>query len=416
MAFKDILNSLNKEEEPIMSKMTSPTPIEDYSKAMSQDPVLFQTANPPEDYMQKALEEANDNSMDIAPQMQTLNAPSINNTDSKPLIPAQETDLQKLESKLQELRDLDAVRQSTASKYNFGAKAAGILGDAISKYQAGAIQKNVGVPIQHTGPTLQQLMGIIGEVKPPSNAEQRKALIDRYKELKAEQKEAGATQREKDAADLKYKRDLEMLGIKTKSDEKIAFRKAAEPTFEEKLNLKAKADEDKAIAKENRETKKQLDPAISSLDSQIKYVDKALNLLVNPKTGLPKSDLTGPWDQYKASFSKEGQALKDALSNIALTKMTQMFAGMSKTIDSDAERAFFQAAQPSLEKYEDVNVDVLKEMKANLESLREKSKVKLQEIEGSKQNQPPYGEFTEMDGKSYRWNPAVNKYQLIPSK
>lgn len=388
MAFKDILNSLNKEEEPIMSKMTSPTPIEDYSKAMSQDPVLFQTANPPEDYMQKALEEANDNSMDIAPQMQTLNAPSINNTDSKPLIPTQETDLQKLESKLQELRDLDAVRQSTASKYNFGAKAAGILGDAISKYQAGAIQKNVGVPIQHTGPTLQQLMGIIGEVKPPSSAEQRKALIDRYKELKAEQKEAGATQREKDAADLKYKRDLEMLGIKTKSDEKIAFRKAAEPTFEEKEDIKARKKEEIQINKENRAIKEKLQPAISTLDSQIRNIDKALELFIDPKTQKVRSGLTGPIRQYISPVTSQGQKVQNALNKISLSEMTKTFAGMSKAVDSDAERAFFQAAQPALNKYEDVNVDVLREMRTNLESLREKSKAKLQEIEGSDQTKP----------------------------
>ena len=38
--------------------------------------------------------------------------------------PTQETDLQRLEKKLQELRDLDLERQQTASKYNFGSKAA----------------------------------------------------------------------------------------------------------------------------------------------------------------------------------------------------------------------------------------------------------------------------------------------------
>jgi hypothetical protein len=141
-----------------------------------------------------------------------------------------------------------------------------------------------------------------------------------------------------------------------------------------------------------------------------------LKLLIDTKTGKARSDLTGPFDKYKAAITGEGQAIENALNKISLSEMTKSFAGMSKAIDSDAERAFFQSAQASMDKYEDVNVDVLKEMKANLESLREKSKAKLQEIEGSKQNQPPYGEFTEMDGKSYRWNPAVNKYQLIPSK
>lgn len=235
MAFKDILNSLNKEEEPIMSKMTSPTPIEDYSKAMSQDPVLFQTANPPEDYMQKSLEDANDSSMDIAPQMQILNAPSATNTDSKSLIPTQETDFQKLESKLQELRDLDAARESTASKYNFGAKAAAILGDAISKYQAGTIQKNVGVPIQHTGPTLQQLMGIIGEVKAPSTAEQKQALIDQYKQLALNQRaQAKLTSKEKTEKENRL-HEKELENIKASGKGKLTpYQQLMEDRYQEK--------------------------------------------------------------------------------------------------------------------------------------------------------------------------------------
>lgn len=399
MAIQDLLNAIKKKEEPLMSKnipidYTKDMSIEDYSKATSQDPTILQSIKPPEDYMQKALQESNE--MDTLEKTQVgsekqippkkIDITTSGSIKDNNLGPTKETDLERLEKKLQELRDTDLERQQTASKYNFGAKAAAIIGDALSKYQTGAIQKNVKAPIQFTGPSLQQMMSMIGEVKAPSSTEQRQALIDRYKELKADQKAQNASKEDKAAAELKYKRDLAMLDRKLAAEKEIAGMKAKEPTFEEKLNLKAKADEEKAIGKENRETKKQLDPAISSLDSQIKYVDKALKLLVNPKTGLPKSDLTGPFDQYKASFSKEGQALEDALSNISLTKMTQMFAGMSKTIDSDAERAFFQAAQPSLKKYEDVNVEVLKEMKANLESLREKSKAKLQEIEVPKQN------------------------------
>lgn len=403
ISLQDLLNDNKKEEEPIISQM-APADYESMQSSIRADmlyntpklsDILPEKQKPilPDNYNQLAQQEAFDQGgVSDTTNLQKSNlgkAASIAVSDLQKQTltpPAEETDLQRLERKLQELRDLDLERQSTASKYNFGAKAAAIIGDALSKYQTGAIQKNVGAPVQFTGPSLQQMMSMIGEVKAPSSTEQRQALIDRYKEIKADQKAQNASKEAKAAAELKYKRDLAMLDRKLAAEKEIAGMKAAEPTFEEKLNLKAKADEEKAIAKENRETKKQLDPAISSLNSQIKYVDKALEVLVNPKTGLPRSDLTGPFDQYKASFSKEGQALKDALSNIALTKMTQMFAGMSKTIDSDAERAFFQAAQPSLEKYEDVNVEVLKEMKRNLESLRDKSQAKLQEIEAPKQN------------------------------
>jgi hypothetical protein len=433
ISLQDLLNANKKEEEPIISQMapadyermqSSITPDMLYTTPKLSD-ILPEKQKPvlPDNYNQLTQQEAFDQGgVSDTTNLQKSNLGKAASTPISDLQkqtltpPAEETDLQRLERKLQELRDLDLERQSTASKYNFGAKAAAIIGDALSKYQTGAIQKNVGAPVQFTGPSLQQMVSMIGEVKAPSSTEQRQALIDRYKEIKADQKTQNASKEAKAAAELKYKRDLAMLDRRLGAEKEIAFRKAAEPTFEEKEDIKARKKEELQINKENRAVKEKLDPAISNLDKQIKHVDKALQLLVNPKTGTVKSDLTGPYDQYKASFTEEGQALKDALSNISLTEMTKAFAGMSKAIDSDAERAFFQAAQPSLEKYENVNVEVLKEMKANLESLKQKSKSKLQEIEAPKQNQAIYGEFVERDGKSYRWNPSVNKYQLIPSK
>jgi hypothetical protein len=399
---------------------------EDYSNLISQDPTLLQSAKPPKDYMQKALEESNDTSIPgiIPPQVQTksqdqtptTSTSSIDKPQANISTPDKETDLQRLEKKLQELRDTDLERQQTASKYNFGTKAAAIIGDALSKYQTGAIQKNVASPVQFTGPSLQQMMSMIGEVKAPSSTEQRQALIDRYKEIKADQKAQNASKEAKDAAELKYKRDLAMLDKTLQSKERIADKKALEPSFEEKLAMKTKADEDKLIAKENRAIKEKLQPVISTLDSQIANVDRALKLFKDPKTGKIKGGLTGPIRQYISPITPEGQKIENALNKISLSEMTKTFAGMSKAVDSDAERAFFQAAQPSLKKYEDVNVEVLEEMKTNLESLRDKSKAKLQEIEVPKQNEAIYGEFVERDGKSYRWNPSVNKYQLIPSK
>ena len=240
MAMQDLLNAINKKEEPLMSEntpidYTKQMSVEDYSKAISQDPTILQSVKPPEDYMQKALQESNE--MDIPEKTQVepekqvpskkLDTATSGVIKDNNLGPTKETDLERLEKKLQELRDTDLERQQIASKYNFGAKAAAIIGDALSKYQTGAIQKNVKAPVQFTGPSLQQIMSMIGEVKAPSSTEQRQALIDRYKELKAEQKEAGATQREKDAADLKYKRDLAMLNTKLAADKEVAGMKLA---------------------------------------------------------------------------------------------------------------------------------------------------------------------------------------------
>jgi len=77
-----------------------------------------------------------------------------------------------------------------------------------------------------------------------------------------------------------------------------------------------------------------------------------------------------------------------------------MFSGMSKAVDSDAERAFFQSAQPSMSNYPDVNIELLTEMERNIKSLQEKSKKKLSEIQ-------PDGSVVEKvtvskDGKRFR--------------
>jgi hypothetical protein len=228
-------------------------------------------------------------------------------------------------------------------------------------------------------------MGIIGEVKPASSAEQRQSLIDRYKELKTEQKEAAATKREKEAADLKYNRDLALLDKKIKSDEKIEQMKASQPTFEEKEAIKARNEKEIQIDKENRAIKEKLKPTLENLDTEIKKIDDVMNLFKD-KTGATRKDLTGPVLGYFPAIAKDRQRVEKALAQISLKEMSKTFAGMSKAIDSDAERAFFQSAQASMKTYEDINLETLQAMKENLESLRDKSKAKLQEIEAPKQN------------------------------
>lgn len=288
---QDLLNAINKKEEPLMSEntpidYTKQMSVEDYSKAISQDPTILQSVKPPEDYMQKALQESNE--MDIPEKTQVepekqipskkLDTATSGVIKDNNLGPTKETDLERLEKKLQELRDTDLERQQIASKYNFGAKAAAIIGDALSKYQTGAIQKNVKAPVQFTGPSLQQIMSMIGEVKAPSSTEQRQALIDRYKELKAEQKEAGATKRAKEEADLKYKRDLAMLDRRIAADKEVAGMKLAKEAAVPKLSVGEEA-QDREFGKKYQEyittgkgsydvNKKSLEDVITSLENK----------------------------------------------------------------------------------------------------------------------------------------------------
>jgi hypothetical protein len=103
-----------------------------------------------------------------------------------------QTEYEKLEAKLQELRDLEAAQNETATKYNFGAKAAAIIGDTLARYNTGGIQKNAKANIQYTGPKLQEMMSIIGEVKAPGTKDQRAELLAQYQQLLASNKQTKA--------------------------------------------------------------------------------------------------------------------------------------------------------------------------------------------------------------------------------
>lgn len=254
MTLQDLLNANKRQEEPVMSQMapadyekmqSSVTPDMLYTTPKLSD-ILPEKQKPilPDNYNQLAQQEAFDQSgiEGVGNLQKQASAkavpPSASDLQKQSLTPpAEETDLQRLEKKLQELRDLDLERQSTASKYNFGAKAAAIIGDALSKYQTGAIQKNVGAPVQFTGPSLQQMMSMIGEVKAPSSTEQRQALIDRYKEIKADQKAQNSSKEAKAAAELKYKRDLTMLDRKLGAEKEIAGMKLATEAKVPKLSV-----------------------------------------------------------------------------------------------------------------------------------------------------------------------------------
>ena len=54
---------------------------------------------------------------------------------------------------------------------------------------------------------------------------------------------------------------------------------------------------------------------------------------------------------------------------------------MSKSVDSDAERRFFEQAQASMTKDPEVNKQILNDMLKNLQSLKSKSRDRLSELD-----------------------------------
>jgi hypothetical protein len=132
----------------------------------------------------EALLPSSGNVLDLMQNQQNIQTPPPNS----------QTEYEKLQAKLQELRDLEAAQGETAAKYNFGAKAAAIIGDTLARYNTGGIQKNAKANIQYTGPKLQEMMGIIGEAKAPGTSDQRKELLAQYQQLLDSNKQSKSEQ------------------------------------------------------------------------------------------------------------------------------------------------------------------------------------------------------------------------------
>lgn len=210
------------------------------------------------------------------------------------------------------------------------------------------------------------------------------ALMKNYLDMSKTGDKSALTEYQKERL-LLDERKLNMQKDKAeKSGDNMTFSEKEEKKYEVKQRLA----EDKA----NREMKKEIDSSIPALDQQIKNVKAAQKALKDMKgmTG------TGPMDQYLSKFTEDGQKAEQALNKISLDTMVKMFSGMSKAIDSDAERAFFQSAQPSMGKYENVNKELLQQMEENLTSLKKKAESAKKDYSAGKSPQPKEAKTSEV--------------------
>jgi len=164
--------------------------------------------------------------------------------------------------------------------------------------------------------------------------------------------------------------------------QKLANKKQAKVTsFREKETIKSDLKNQAVIDKENRGVRMEAQKSLKDLDKQIANVKKAAKLMKDSTKSLVSD--TGPIDQYISPLGTKGQKLRQTFNEISLDKMTKMFAGMSKAIDSDAERKFFEQSQVSMGSYPEVNMGILKNMLVNLESLKLKNQGTLKSIDKS---------------------------------
>lgn len=218
------------------------------------------------------------------------------------------------------------------------------------------------------------------------------------KKLQQARKMAEATTDKKKLMDLKERE----VAVKEKGVEQ----KAEKMSDREKIKYKSELKEEVDTKKEAKKDIKEVQSSLDSVREKKQKIQKAMELLEQAE----KSKLadTGPVDQYLSKTTDLGQQLEQSFNDLALDKMTKMFKGMSKAIDSDSERKFFMNAQAGMNKYPKANKAILKEMMENADSLEQKLQAKMQggspqeSSEKSVSGKPSAGDTVIVKGKRYR--------------
>ena len=131
--------------------------------------------------------------------------------------------------------------------------------------------------------------------------------------------------------------------------------------------------EEKQIKKENRKTKKEIETSLDSAKNALQELKEVMRTFESYSKNSPGG--TGPIATAMGTtkfVSGPTQELDAKFKKLNLDTMVKMFAGMSKAVDSDAERRAFEAAQPSVTNDDQVNRRIFKDRMKDLERLIKK--------------------------------------------
>jgi hypothetical protein len=379
---KELMGAFGAQEEDIMSEMS---PIQQNrladippSQPEPQQPLIPNETPQEQVFTMPKLADI------IPPKPEQPEVPMLAEADTQQTPPS-ETPMSKSEALIAEYnkmlgRDQQALEDARSRDRML--KVGGSIGDALATYLNAKSQMNVmapGVQVQQ-GAGLNKVADMFATAPEIQSdvAQRRQALMDQYKQLAAGEKSA-ADRNLKERQVAAYEAQTKAQARKSEASTTKEAEKEKQPSFEEKEKIKARVKEDIQVSKENRDLKKQLEPAIATVDDQIKNVKDALDLINKSKIAG-----TGPLDQYFAGATPEGQLLKKALGNISLDTLVQKFQGMSRAIDTETDRKFFQETQPSMGNFETTNKKMLGDILTRLESVKKRSQDKLKEIETQK--------------------------------
>jgi hypothetical protein len=282
----------------------------------------------------------------------------------------------RLERLMRELNEERKRETADASDRKFKADIFKVLGDNIGGIVGGAQAMNTKAavnPIKTQGYDVGDLVGGVEK----KFAGDREALMDQYKQLL----------NARDRSDQrKFQQDsLQLQREANKIKQQLANNKAP-PASEF----------DKALAKKQAGQYSETQAGLLNVNKNMDAVDDALkgqlDYTKNSKLGGTGPIATG--FGLKKLFDQDTENLESKFRNINLKNMVSTFSGMSKAVDTDAERKAWESTQASLSNDDATNVNVLLGSKSSL--LKDQAVAKAQQewvrdhgnLDGFEENNP----------------------------
>jgi len=376
------------------------------------------------------------------PKEELQQAPIVPKEDlTKPLVP--ETPMSKSEALMAEYRKMmgeDQQKLEEARRQDRMLKVGGALGDALATYINARGQMNVkapGVQVQQ-GAGLDKIANMFA-ISPDiaSDVAQRRAsLLKEYEELaRGERAEARLTSEEKRAKDADIRaRELAQMQIEgnLKAAAIKAGAKGAKPEFtpyqEKMLGEKQEEKVRKLSSDISKSGLPRLTTSIKELEAQLGMsLEEALTLNTDKDetndVNIPGYGRLGslPFDWMVGEKQRAFRQGVQAVLNPDISKQygATQSAGEIERYQKQIGGGSFEDQNAVLRGLAAIKTAAQSDLNAIqagydprlVEKYQERKGVSMDSSE-KEASQGPYGEFYEKDGKKYRWNPSVNKYQL----
>ncbi|MFM6994502.1 MAG: hypothetical protein ACKOWO_05220 [Sediminibacterium sp.] len=226
--------------------------------------------------------------------------------------------------------------------------------------------------------------GSVTQLKGDTTTEEmlNKTADQKIADIKEKMKNASDTEKDVLQKQLTLAQMQKMRDDKANDAEKLAIERAKLGIENRKLDIekdkigkevpKISQDEIKMRA-ENRKTLKELDKDEQKTASLLKQIDDAQKTFENySKNSIGGTGILSTVGGLTPLVSQKAGNLESKFNTLALKNLVSAFSGMSKAVDTDAERAIFQSTQPSLRNDDETNRENLRAMREAAQSMLDK--------------------------------------------